>query len=130
MGAYAPAPLLDDRMMQRVMDQVLQPAMDGLRREGTPYVGVLYAGLMLTGENPRAPSDFSLLEFNCRFGDPEAQAILPLLETDLLTVMEACIDGRLDQVALRWANGYCVCVVALREDTRGTMNKGRDSRRG
>ncbi len=128
MGAYAPAPLLDDRMMRRVMDQVLQPAMDGLRREGTPYVGVLYAGLMLTGENPRAPSDFSLLEFNCRFGDPEAQAILPLLETDLLTVMEACIDGRLDQVALRWANGYCVCVVAASGGYPGHYEQGLEIR--
>jgi phosphoribosylamine--glycine ligase len=111
-------------MMQRIMDEVLQPTVDGMRRYGTPYVGVLYAGLMLTGENPRAPSDFSVLEFNCRFGDPETQAMLPLLENDLVTVMEACIDGKLDQMALRWTNKYCVCVVAASGGYPGHYRQG------
>lgn len=105
MGSYAPAPVLDAAMLERVEREVLQPAMEGMRRLGTPYVGVLYAGLMVTD------GDFRVLEFNCRFGDPEAQAILPLLENDLVDVLEACLEGRLDQVTLCWADLSCVCVV-------------------
>lgn len=105
MGCYAPAPLLDGDLQQRVIEQVLQPAVDALRRAGTPYIGVLYAGLMVY------EGDFHVLEFNCRFGDPETQVILPLLKTDLVTVMQACIDGRLDQIELEWEDQSCVCVV-------------------
>ena len=105
MGCYAPAPVLDNALQKRVVDEVLQPAVDGLSRAGTPYVGVLYAGLMVSD------GDFTVLEFNCRFGDPEIQVILPLLESDLVEVMEACIDGHLDQVDLRWSAQSCVCVV-------------------
>lgn len=105
MGSYAPAPILDAAMLTRVEREVLQPAMEGMRRLGTPYVGVLYAGLMVTD------GDFRVLEFNCRFGDPEAQAILPLLENDLVDVIEACLEGRLDAITLRWAPLSCVCVV-------------------
>lgn len=105
MGCYAPAPLLDKATLERVMDEVLQVTVDGLRRMDTPYVGVLYAGLMLSD------GDFQVLEFNCRFGDPEAQVILPLLENDLVSVLEACVDGTLDEVALRWSDETCVCVV-------------------
>lgn len=105
MGCYAPAPLLDEATLERVIAEVLQPTVDGLRRLGTPYVGVLYAGLMLSDD------DFQVLEFNCRFGDPEAQVILPLLENDLVSVLEACIDGTLDEVELRWSDRTCVCVV-------------------
>jgi len=76
MGCYAPAPVLSPQMLARVQNEVLQAAVDGLRRRGTPYVGVLYAGLMVAGDQ------FRVLEFNCRFGDPETQVILPLLETD------------------------------------------------
>ncbi|MFP3896653.1 MAG: phosphoribosylamine--glycine ligase [Anaerolineales bacterium] len=105
MGCYAPAPLLDEVMLERVIDEVLQPTVDGLRRMGTPYMGVLYAGLVLSD------GGFQVLEFNCRFGDPEAQVILPLLENDLVSVLEACIDGTLDEVELRWSDKTCVCVV-------------------
>jgi phosphoribosylamine--glycine ligase len=105
MGCYAPAPLLDEAMLERVIDEVLQATVDGMRREGNPYVGVLYAGLMLSD------GDFQVLEFNCRFGDPEAQVIFPLLENDLISVLEACIDGTLDEVELRWSDQTCVCVV-------------------
>ena len=76
-----------------------------MRLEGTPFVGVLYAGLMLTQNGIYA------LEFNCRFGDPETQAVLPLLETDLLDIAEACVDGRLKNVNIRWKDGAAVCVV-------------------
>ena len=105
MGCYAPAPLLARARLERVIDEVLQPTVDGMRHEGNPYVGVLYAGLMLSDD------DFQVLEFNCRFGDPEAQVIFPLLETDLVSVLEACIDGALDEIELRWSDQTCVCVV-------------------
>ncbi len=118
MGCYAPAPLLDEALLARVVAEVLQPAVDGLRRAGTPYVGVLYAGLMISG------ADFWVLEFNCRFGDPEAQAILPLLETDLVTIIEACLDGRLDEIAVRWAKKTCVCVVMASAGYPGPYQKG------
>ena len=92
---------------------MLQPAVDGLRAEGMPFVGVLYAGMMLTADGPR------VLEFNCRFGDPETQAILPLLETDLLDIAEACADGPPAQVDIRWKPGAAACVVLASEGYPG-----------
>lgn len=118
MGCYAPAPLLDDAMMERVTRDVLQRAVDAMAAAGTPYVGVLYAGLMVEG------SDFSVLEFNCRFGDPEAQVILPLLRTDLAEVLLACTEGRLDEVPLAWSGDTCVCVVMASEGYPGSYEKG------
>ena len=105
MGCYAPSPYLPPARVAEVVERVLQPAVDGMRRRGTPYVGVLYAGLMLTQGGPR------VLEFNCRFGDPEAQVILPLLENDLVEVLLACLDGRLDEVDVAWRSEHTVCVV-------------------
>jgi phosphoribosylamine--glycine ligase len=83
----------------------MQPVIDGMAARGTPYVGALYGGLMLTEDGPKA------LEFNCRFGDPETQVILPLLETDIYTVLEACIDSELAGVDLQWKPDYCATVV-------------------
>jgi phosphoribosylamine--glycine ligase len=97
---------------------VLQPAVDGLRAEGRPFVGVLYAGLMLTAEGPR------VLEFNCRFGDPETQALLPLLESDLLEVAAACAEGRLAEVDVRWRAGGAACVVLAAEGYPGPYRTG------
>jgi phosphoribosylamine--glycine ligase len=105
MGAYAPASIFTADLMNEAIESVLKPAVDGLRLEGTPFVGVLYAGLMLTQNGIYA------LEFNCRFGDPETQAVLPLLETDLLDIADACVDGRLKDVNIRWKDGAAVCVV-------------------
>jgi phosphoribosylamine--glycine ligase/phosphoribosylformylglycinamidine cyclo-ligase len=105
MGCYAPASLLTSSLIEQVTHEVLQPAVDGMRAAGTPYVGVLYAGLMMTDAGPL------VLEFNCRFGDPEAQVILPLLRTDLVKVLLACIEGRLDQAEVTWDKGYAACVV-------------------
>jgi phosphoribosylamine---glycine ligase len=103
MGAYAPIFAAD--LMNEAMESVLKPAIDGLRSEGNPFVGVLYAGLMLTQDGIR------VLEFNCRFGDPETQVVLPLLETDFLEIAEACVDGCLNEMNIRWKNGAAVCVV-------------------
>jgi phosphoribosylamine--glycine ligase len=105
MGAYAPAPVCGAALVEAVAASVLQPAVDGLAAAGAPFVGVLYAGLMLTADGPR------VLEFNCRFGDPETQAVLPLLESDLLEVMLACTERSLDPATVRWRAGSAVCVV-------------------
>jgi phosphoribosylamine--glycine ligase len=105
MGAYAPAPIFTAEIMNEAVETVLKPAINGLKSEGTPFVGVLYAGLMLT------PNGMRVLEFNCRFGDPETQVVLPLLETDLLEIADACVNGTLANVDIRWKNGAAVCVV-------------------
>jgi phosphoribosylamine---glycine ligase len=105
MGAYAPAPIFTTDMMNEAMESVLKPAVNGLMFEGAPFVGVLYPGLMLTQNGIR------VLEFNCRFGDPETQVVLPLLETDLLDIVDACVDGMLAEVNIRWKKGAAVCVV-------------------
>ncbi|MBK8821965.1 MAG: phosphoribosylamine--glycine ligase [Anaerolineales bacterium] len=105
MGAYAPAPIFTADLMHEAVESILKPAVDGLRNENIPFVGVLYAGLMLTQNGIYA------LEFNCRFGDPETQAVLPLLETDLLDIADACVDGKLKDANIRWKDGAAVCLV-------------------
>lgn len=105
MGTYAPVPVCPPELVSELTRTVLQPAVDGLRAEGRPFVGVLYAGLMLTPNGPR------VIEFNCRFGDPETQVVLPLLDSDLLEVFNACVDGRLAETEIRWKSGAAVCVV-------------------
>ena len=118
MGAYAPAPVCPLEMADALTRTILQPAVDGLRADGTPFVGVLYAGLMLTADGPK------VLEFNCRFGDPETQAILPLLDSDLLDVAEACVDGRLAEMTPRWKDGAAACVVMAAEGYPGQTRAG------
>jgi phosphoribosylamine--glycine ligase len=105
MGAYAPAPIFTSEMMSEAVEKVLKPAVNGMKSEGNPFVGVLYAGLMLT------PNGIRTLEFNCRFGDPETQVVLPLLETDLVEIAEACADGNLANINIQWKNNDAVCVV-------------------
>ena len=105
MGAYAPAPIFTADLLEEAMEAVLKPGVNGLKSEGTPFVGVLYAGLMLTSDGIR------VLEFNCRFGDPETQVALPLLQTDLLELVEACVNGKLADMNVEWKKGAAVCVV-------------------
>jgi phosphoribosylamine--glycine ligase len=105
MGAYAPAPAGTEALVEKVRREILQPTVDAMRAEGRTFQGVLYAGLMLTKKGPMA------LEFNARFGDPETEAVLPLLETDLLEIMEACVAGRLAETAIRWRDASCVTVI-------------------
>ncbi|MFO0839482.1 MAG: phosphoribosylamine--glycine ligase [Phycisphaerae bacterium] len=105
MGAYCPSDAIDPDTMRQVEQLVLVPTLDALAREGIRYRGVLYAGLMLTAAGPK------VLEFNCRFGDPEAQVILSRLRSDLLDVFDACVSGRLDENTLRWDARHAVCVV-------------------
>ncbi len=118
MGAFAPSPVASPSLVAEATRSVLQPAIDGLRAEGMPFVGVLYAGLMLTRDGPK------VLEFNCRFGDPETQAILLLLESDLLDVVEACLDGRLAAQPLRWRRGAAATVVLASGGYPGHYERG------
>jgi phosphoribosylamine--glycine ligase len=105
MGAYAPAPDISAAQIDLICRSVLEPTIRGMAAQGTPYIGVLYAGLMLTEAGPK------VLEFNCRFGDPEAQAVLPLLKTDLFQILLACIEGRLDQLDIGWRTEACAAIV-------------------
>jgi phosphoribosylamine---glycine ligase len=105
MGAYAPLPEIDDLALADIVRTILQPAVDGLRAMGRPYRGALYAGLMLTPTGPK------LLEFNCRFGDPETQVMLPLLDGDFGRMLLDCAHDRLDPGAVRWRPGAAACVV-------------------
>ena len=105
MGAYAPAPLATPALRYAIMRDVLHPAIEGLSRVGSPFFGVLYAGIMVKDGTPY------VLEFNARFGDPETQVVLPLLKTDLADVLEAVVEHRLDQIHLDWSEESAVCVV-------------------
>ena len=106
MGAIVPAPSFDSSLQEMIMEKIVMPTIRGLSAEGRPYVGVLYAGLMLTSEGPM------VLEFNARFGDPETQAILPMMESDLVDVLEAAVEGTCSSTTINWLDGACVCVVA------------------
>jgi phosphoribosylamine--glycine ligase len=119
MGAYSPAPMATDAVLRQIERQILVPIVDVLLRDETPYRGVLYAGLMLTPGGPK------VLEFNCRFGDPEIQAILPRLRSDLVAAVEAVIDGTLDQIELEWDPRPSVCVVMSSGGYPGPYEKGK-----
>jgi phosphoribosylamine--glycine ligase len=119
MGAYCPAPLGTMALREQVIRQILYPAVDALSRMGSPFQGVLYAGLMIVKGTPY------VLEFNARMGDPETQVVLPLLKTDLLEVIEAVIEHRLDQLTVDWHTDTAVCVVMTSEGYPGAYQTGR-----
>jgi phosphoribosylamine---glycine ligase len=107
MGAYAPVPIATPELLERIQREILQPTLAGLKERGIDYRGVLYAGLMITPQG-----DPKIIEFNCRFGDPETQAILPLLTTPLDELLLACVRGKLDEYPpIAWKTGSAVCVV-------------------
>ena len=118
MGAYSPAPMVDEAMHDRIMTEIIEPIVQGMAAEGAPYKGILYAGLMLTADGP------SVIEFNCRLGDPEAQVLLPRLQSDLIPAMFAARDGVLDQFDLRWYDDAAVCVVMAANGYPGSYAKG------
>ncbi len=118
MGSYSPAPCVTQDMLAVVKAQVLKPVIAELKARGIVYKGILYAGLMLTKNGPR------VLEFNCRFGDPETQSILPRLESSLVEAMEACINGTLAECKMRWSSHACVCVVMVAGGYPGKYEKG------
>jgi phosphoribosylamine--glycine ligase len=119
MGAYAPAPILPPDQLAEVVRTVLEPTVLGMRDEGRPFRGVLYAGLMMTADGPR------VLEYNVRFGDPEAQVVLPLLASDLVDVLQACAEGDLPGALPHWRTGAAATVVAASEGYPGPYETGR-----
>ncbi len=121
MGAYAPAPMATPALLKRVQTEILEPTVAALRQRGIDYCGVLYAGLMVSPEG-----DPKVLEYNCRFGDPETQAVLPLLETPLDQLLLACVEKRLAALPpLQWNPGTAVCVVAASDGYPGAYEKGK-----
>ncbi len=119
MGAYSPAPLVDDVMLERIEKEVIQPTLDAMAEEGFPYQGLLYAGLMITEDGPQ------VIEYNCRFGDPETQAVLPLIECDWFEVLASCTNGTLASVNWNIRPGSCVTVVCVSGGYPGTYEKGK-----
>lgn len=119
MGAYSPAPIVTNKLMDHINREILVPVVDGMNRHGSPYKGVLYAGIMVTAAGPR------VLEFNVRFGDPETQPILMRLKSDLLEVMLAVCEGKLDEVTLKWDPRPAVCVVMSSGGYPGDYEKGK-----
>ncbi|MCD8341531.1 MAG: phosphoribosylamine--glycine ligase [Clostridiales bacterium] len=105
MGAFAPSPNYTPEIAQRCMAEIFQPTIQAMKAEGRPFHGVLYFGLMLTPEGPK------VVEYNARFGDPETQPLLYLLDSDLFDIFNACIDGTLDQIDIRWKDGAACCLV-------------------
>ena len=120
MGAYSPAPVLTPELIRQTEERIIRPVLDEMHRRGCPFQGVLYCGLMIDAEGPR------VVEFNCRFGDPEAQVILPMLETDLVDLIEAACDGRLNEIEIKNADGAAVCVVVASGGYPGSYETGKE----
>lgn len=118
MGAYTPAPVLDDAMQKRIMDEVINPTVEAMAKEGKPYKGVLFAGLMIGEDGPK------VIEFNCRFGDPECQPIMARLKSDALEMLLASAQGNLDKLKLKWDPRAAMTVVLAAEGYPGRYAKG------
>ncbi len=119
MGAYSPAPLVNDLLMAKIEAQILEPTIRGMLLEGNPFKGILYAGLMITDEGP------FVLEYNTRFGDPEAQVVLPRMKNDLVEVLLAACNGCIDKIDLQWDKRSCVCVVISSGGYPGSYEMGK-----
>lgn len=117
MGAYSPAPVMTDELVQRTLDEIITPTVTEMRARGTPYQGVLYAGLMITDKGPE------LIEYNVRFGDPECQALMVRLDSDLLTLLEATSRGTLHETSVAWRSDPAICVVMAAAGYPGTPQK-------
>ncbi|MDP8289904.1 MAG: phosphoribosylamine--glycine ligase [Candidatus Susulua stagnicola] len=120
MGAYAPAPILNQELLKRINDQIAVPLIQGFKKEGTPYTGILYIGLMIKNNLP------FVLEFNVRFGDPETQVILPKLKSDLADLISKTVDNKLSEVKLEWDERVCLCVVLASGGYPVTYEKGKE----
>jgi len=119
MGAYAPAPVVTPERMKFIKERVLQPVIDGMRSEGIPFKGILYAGVMISGDK------ITVLEFNARFGDPETQVILPLLDVKLGDLLNAAVDGNLGKIDLKFKNAHAMTVVVAAGGYPGSNDKGK-----
>jgi phosphoribosylamine---glycine ligase len=122
MGAYSPAPVMTRAMEERVMREIIAPTLAGMRERGTPFTGILFAGLMITDEGPQ------LIEYNVRFGDPETQVLMPRLKSDLLAAMVAAADGVLRNFDLRWSEESALTVVMAAKGYPGPVEKGSEIR--
>jgi phosphoribosylamine--glycine ligase len=105
MGSLAPTPLITKEVFKEIEERIIKPTMQGLNKEGLGGAGILYFGLMIT------PEGSYVLEYNVRFGDPEAQGVLPLLKSDLYPILSACVEGKLDEVKIQWKEEAAVCVI-------------------
>ena len=119
MGAYSPAPIVTPALAERIMREVIEPTVRGLAEQGTPYTGFLYAGLMIAADGTP-----NVIEFNCRFGDPETQPVLMRLQTDLVELIEIALDGKLDRVAARWDTRAALGIVMAAGGYPGNYRKG------
>ena len=120
MGAYSPAPIVTKEMEQRVLKEIMQPTVDAMAKEGRTFKGILYAGLMISEQGPK------VVEFNCRFGDPETQVLLPRLVSDIVPIVQACIDGTLAEQKVKWSEKACCCVVMASGGYPGKYEKGKE----
>ncbi len=118
MGTIAPLPWVSQELLNEVAEKIVKPTLEGLKKLGSPFVGLLYPGLMLTKEGPK------VIEFNARFGDPETQSLMRLLKTDLLEILEACVDGNLDKLNIEWNNKYACCIALASGGYPGKYEKG------
>lgn len=122
MGTYAPSPLMTLKLTNEVMNKMILPTIKGMQQEGAPFKGVLFAGLMITKEGPK------LLEYNVRFGDPETQSIMPLLESDFVELCLATLDGSLSERTVQWKQAVALCVVMAAKGYPGDYHKGSEIR--
>lgn len=118
MGAYSPAPVMTHAMEQRVMEEIILPSIQTMKKRGTPFKGVLFAGLMITHTGPK------LIEYNVRFGDPECEVLMPRLETDLVDLLEAAVEGRLGGQSIHWKDEAALTVIMAAENYPGTPKTG------
>jgi phosphoribosylamine--glycine ligase len=118
MGTFAPVPWITQGLIEKIGQTIVRPALNGLAEQGHPFMGCLYPGLKITEQGPK------VLEFNARFGDPETQSYMRLLKTDLLDIVEACVDKRLNEIEIEWKLGFAVCVVVASGGYPGKYKKG------
>jgi len=118
MGAYSPAPIVTNEMMTLIERKIIKPTLEGMKKENVPYSGCLYAGLMITKEGPK------VIEFNCRFGDPETQVVLPIIKGDFLKLIYSAASGKLDKNAVYYDDGCAVCIVAASHGYPDSYEKG------
>ena len=119
MGTISPVKVYTEEIATRCMDEIFIPTVNALNSEGITYKGVIYFGLIITAEGPK------VIEYNCRFGDPEAQVVLPRLETDLLDIANACVDGTLDKIEIKWKDIAAICVILASGGYPGSYEKGK-----